>query len=331
MIRKIQLFLKFQIILLPVTCLVFAGCARGPAMDTKDTPTLMLTSIPITSSTPSPTFTPQPSSTMTLVPQSSPTPTNTLVPVPTLLPKEQEAYLLDLINTNGGCELPCFFGINPGESQWEDIRRMQGPIHTRDSYVPDAEGLLYMMLNINQKKFGNLELVFSGSGDTITHIVATAGIHAFNPYPSTKSSVYSPAFAQALEKYHFSSVLSQYGEPSRILVYAQGQIEPNSGTMFTTWLIYDDLGLGIKYQFENVMEQLDSGAFRVCPDFSYIYTIRLHLQSAQEKTPVEEMPGSDAPFFSKQLKPLEESTSLTIKDFYTLFINADKGVCFDVP
>lgn len=74
-------------------------------------------------------------------PSSSPTLTRTPVtPVPTLPPKEQNAYLLNLIETNGGCELPCFLGIQPGISSWEDIRLIEGPIYFPEDYIPDAAG-----------------------------------------------------------------------------------------------------------------------------------------------------------------------------------------------
>jgi len=69
-------------------------------------------------------------STVTHVPFLSPTlsntpspfpPTSTPSPYPTLSPTE--AYLLveDLLVTNGGCELPCWWGIQPGETSWTEI------------------------------------------------------------------------------------------------------------------------------------------------------------------------------------------------------------------
>jgi len=83
-----------------------------------------------------------PIETVKVLPSPSPTvitPTSTPAPpsVPTLLPKEKESYLLNIIKTNEGCKLPCFLGIQPGISVWEDIRKIEAPLYFRESYGPD--------------------------------------------------------------------------------------------------------------------------------------------------------------------------------------------------
>jgi hypothetical protein len=45
-------------------------------------------------------------------------PTPTWAPLPTLPPDEANALLLDLVETNGGCQFPCWWGITPGETDW---------------------------------------------------------------------------------------------------------------------------------------------------------------------------------------------------------------------
>lgn len=57
----------------------------------------------------------------------SPMPTNTSNPVPTftrtiptLIPQEANQVLSDLYEDNGGCQLPCYWRIIPGETLWQD-------------------------------------------------------------------------------------------------------------------------------------------------------------------------------------------------------------------
>src|SRR5262245_37158555 len=74
-----------------------------------------------------PTRTPTLTSRPVLSPTAIPFTATPVTPVPTLLPQEQEAYLPNLIETKDNCRLPCLFGIQPGVSTWEEIRRVESP------------------------------------------------------------------------------------------------------------------------------------------------------------------------------------------------------------
>ncbi len=78
------------------------------------TPTLMLTALP--------SFTPSPSLTSTLLPTSTPMPP-TWTPLPTLPPDEANAMVLKLLKDNGGCKLPCWWGITPGKTMWHEAQQ----------------------------------------------------------------------------------------------------------------------------------------------------------------------------------------------------------------
>jgi hypothetical protein len=61
------------------------------------------------------------------LPLSSTVPTRTMTPLPTLSPEDALVYVSEMIQTNGGCELPCWWGIVPGESRWIDTKRFFEP------------------------------------------------------------------------------------------------------------------------------------------------------------------------------------------------------------
>jgi hypothetical protein len=44
----------------------------------------------------------------------------TLTPAPTLTTRQAQEMVLDLLKNNAGCELPCYWGITPGETTWQD-------------------------------------------------------------------------------------------------------------------------------------------------------------------------------------------------------------------
>jgi hypothetical protein len=84
----------------------------------------------LTSTPTAPTATFTPTIAPTLTPTITPAPPNiplstailTWTPVPTLPPAEALEALLKLYADNGGCQLPCWWGITPGKTSWQEAR-----------------------------------------------------------------------------------------------------------------------------------------------------------------------------------------------------------------
>lgn len=72
--------------------------------------------------TPTRTFSP----TVTTISQLMSSPTWT--PIPSLSADEAIETILDLYKDNGGCELPCWWGIHPGKTSWKAAREKLSPI-----------------------------------------------------------------------------------------------------------------------------------------------------------------------------------------------------------
>lgn len=276
-----------------------------------------------------PTLTP--TSTITSTPIPSPTAipftATPVTPVPTWLPQEQEAYLLNLIETNNHCRLPCLFGIRPGISTWEEIRSVEAPLYFRKAYIPDSQGFLYFHSHVKDK-IPHLETAFSGSWRLIEHIIAAEYI--FLP----GDPGYSPAMAKAAQAYFLSNILAQYGRPSRILIKAQRQFETGSGDQAELLLLYDRLGIGIHYFYIDVVTQAQNNPIlHTCPRDDHLERFRLYLQTPVDRTPLEKMTttpvgGSFFPF--SLLQPLEDMTALSIEDFYRSFKSSQTKACLDV-
>lgn len=232
--------------------------------------------------------------------------------------------MLNLIETNGGCELPCFLGIQPGVHSWEDIRLIQDPIYFLENYTPDAAGTFQLYTNLPRTR--NLYAVFWGSNTLIEHITIDARIYLpDDPYE------YIPAFAKAIHPYALPNLLAQYGMPSRILLQAHGQIEPESGTQAEVWLFYDNAGFMAQYVFVNVVTQEDE-VLKACLDYEHSEVIGLYLQSPADKTPLEKMIGAPSNYyFNSVLQPVEKITALSVEDFYQLFVAPTERACFEVP
>jgi hypothetical protein len=307
--KRIQILLVF---------LLLISCAPS---EVNSPTTVPETLEPTLISTPTITITPVPS------PTEIPFTTNLVTPVPTWLPKEQEAYLLNLIETNNHCRLPCLFGMQPGISTWEEIRSVESPFYFRKVYLPDSNGFLYLHSYVKDK-FPHLEIAFSGSGRLVKYIAAAEYI--FLP----GNPRYSSAIAKAAQAYFLPNILAQYGMPSRILLKAQGQLEPNSGNQAELLLFYDHLGFGIHYFYINVVTQdQENSILHTCPRDDHLESFRLYLQAPDDRTPLQKMAatpigGSFFPY--SLLQPLEDITTLSIEDFYHRFTSSRTKDCFDV-
>lgn len=127
--------------------LMFQGCASKVPSGTKitatpnstlpssptvregvQTQTRVMTSNPNTATPfPSPvsTYLPTPTFTLTLAP--------TLTPFPKLSREDAHALVHNLLETNGGCRLPCWWGIVPGLTDWKTAR------HFLETFVLEIE------------------------------------------------------------------------------------------------------------------------------------------------------------------------------------------------
>lgn len=90
-------------------------------------PTLTISPSPV-----QPTFTKTPSPSPTTIPTSTRTPKPTVTPtwvaLSTLPPAEALAKVKELLETNGGCELPCWWGIRPGKTTWKEAYDFLQPL-----------------------------------------------------------------------------------------------------------------------------------------------------------------------------------------------------------
>src|SRR3990172_6047576 len=109
--RSIALFLSLVYMLGGAT-----GCTAFPAHEEtlEYMPTERPTILPPEAALAEQTLMPLPAATL------GPTLTPVWTPRPTLAEAEAAQALRDLIMTNGGCGLPCVWGLTPGETTWRD-------------------------------------------------------------------------------------------------------------------------------------------------------------------------------------------------------------------
>ena len=304
-------------VLLGVITWLGVGCTASPTL----TPSLS-----VSTAMPSPTI--APTVTPTRSPMASPTatpiPTSTLTPAPTLSAEAREAYAEELLKTNAGCELPCWWGIVPGETTWAEAERFLLQMGARTSSNLDFYGDIFHGtggFDFMGRSIYNRIGFWEHEG-----IVESVQIHAEGGYNLLD---FRAVWA------HFSpeQVISTYGQPARVWVqtFASPHESPYGDTMaYDLWLFYDDLGFLVRYTGQTKYEPV----YRMCPTFGESddmgLTLEMYLQSPDGHVALERLVGERMGDPSS-IRPIEEAAGLSVEEFYALFTQNEQPICFKTP
>lgn len=226
--------------------------------------------------------------------------------VPTLSSEDSQKILNDLLVNNAGCRLPCFWGITPGETSFEDVL---------DSLEPFT-----MILGVTEVP-GNIRVLYSRvpfpeewgavvhSYTFINNVVEE--IHAYN-YD------FAPGF-------YLSAFLETYGQPSEIWVSTFRE-EEQSSRPFLVDLFYPDQGILMEYSGGEITDlgySLKNCLYQLNSPFIYLWVPEqgFTFQEATERF-------LDSGEFKRI--PLVEATGIDENAFYSGF--QDFGyLCLETP
>lgn len=279
-----------------------------------------------------PTLTTQPTlfSTQTHVPTSTPTPTSTpliptptisLTPMPTLTAQERESHVRELLQTNRGCELPCWWGIVPGKTQWEDARKLLEHLGVRISSKTEPDGSIFH--GTGGFDFED-EKIYNRIGITEKEGVVES------IYILSDSGMNEAAFQSLWKHYDPQLVIPAFGVPSRVWLTTSTIKVGNKGiTGYILKIFYDHLGFVVRYDGGVT----HSPIYHICPTFDDssegISQISMVLQSPDNQSPLDRIDQGD--LIDKYTRTIEYATGLSLEEFYQLFTQEDKPACFDTP
>ena len=149
----------------------------------------------------------------------------------------------EMLATNGGCELPCWWGVTPEKDRWEDVKERFG-LYPSEGFLRRDGARLYEI------DYGDLIYPPPPPYGYHVHIdfIARDGVVRFITVMGEVIQRTLPErFAQDWHRYSLDQVLSRYGEPSQIYIQLVPPIEPDSPVYYQLWLVYDHLGFYIVY------------------------------------------------------------------------------------
>ncbi len=305
--------------------IVNVGCTNNTvqpiAKSIMETPSLIQSQTPASVDTstvmPTKTFTPTQRPTMTATP---PTPTITLIP--TLTDDKRRAYIIDLFLHNGGCQYPCFWGLTPGKSTWEDARRLAIPLG--DIPYTIEPGHKYE-LNLQDWQDGlNLGAILSIENDVIQSITSEQVLF-----------VNSPHFIEMAKKQTSYSILEEYGPPDRVIVGLIGlQSEENPPHVNSSLsFYYDTKGFTVLFwPLDNVTKE--DLYFKICPNVNslppplkdsinmQIGIVQVHDRKSLDKINRDLLSRDDPEY------PIETISDIGVIDFYKMVMSQKQSACF---
>jgi hypothetical protein len=270
----------------------------------------------------------------TSTPTVTPSPTYTPTSIPTLPADDANRKLLDLLTNNGGCRLPCLWGITPGESTFEQVLIKLWPLRnisvftSHDNKVASispvyTKGELNILTSISLSTYADNEIV--------KRIIYQAGsFHKFQSESFASGYSYSEvfdisAFGKIAAVYMLPGILSIYGRPDSVLILTYGGPTGNfKYNYFEIVLLYPDQGMLVHY---TTQKRMVGNNILGCMANAHV---EINLVRSGKGTAFKDL---ISPAWNDRLayyKPVEELTSMSVDDFYQAFRQPTEK-CITIP
>ncbi len=301
------------IVILTILLIPLAGCSTY-AVSTTASPS----AIP-------PTYTPTPSPEP---PINTPLPTQTPVPptptlAPTLTADKEQKLVLDLLQNNAGCQLPCWWGFTPGKTSWQAAQAFFASLGKK----PAGYGNPYITYDIELNILNHhvrLDQMYSVLSDTIDMIWVGTGTIRNN-----KAIFGDPLFAQDWRRYMIPQLLAAEGQPKEVLIRTFRGAPGGGWVPFHLLLFYPQQGILVDYQGPN---ESKGDHLQWCPQKT---NIALWLWPPEHQWALEDVARTNFGGFTIEevlnYRSLQEATGMSVEKFYDTFKNSSSGTCLETP
>jgi hypothetical protein len=250
---------------------------------------------------------------------------------------EAKSLMLDLLQINGNCKLPCLWGITPGEKATEAL----GPFFARFSKGSTISGDVALRFDDFDEIGGvhlsyvegqlDIDVDFSYylAGDRVGQLVLIT--HATKSAPEEGQVFGDSNFNQLVQYYALPHILSEYGRPTQVLIapFPDDPDYPSPEWIpFSIVLYYADEGILIQYLSPR---ETRGDQYIGCPHKAHVYVA---VWDPQRKPPLGEIVTKLSGRGINELnvdyfKPVEEATSLNLDGFVEEFKNMQAITCLE--
>lgn len=234
-----------------------------------------------------------------------------LTPLPSALPTIDSTkaveLTIELLKTNWDCKYPCWWGITPGETTWGDARSF---LSTFASEIVCRNGFYSIIIDVPDdiSSLGDIAFgVLLDDNEIITMIYAVID------------------WEYNLQKFSMSSIVEEYGKPNEIWIHAI----KDSPSILPYYLVlyYEIHGFMISYQ--GTSKRINN-ELQFCP-IENLTPHRIWLWSLEEDLIFEDVAriGLITETINQKYLPIKDATSLTIEEFYNIYLAGDATHCFN--
>jgi hypothetical protein len=286
-----------SIFYLIIVAVVFGGCSLTPPNTAQPVPTYLTTSPTPEYSLLTPTTTPVLGISLSPTPEYPLQVTPHVTPLSTRLPADIIEELGHMLQTNGNCALPCFWGIQPDQTRYEELYDLIDRLGGRNFFdILEENGHLRVSSNFRFEKGGTIrvDLIADLQDDVVKDLKVTL-----------LNQLDTGITPDAWSAYNLDKILITYGVPDMVDLYSG---TPYNALTFFIRLKFGDNDTSILY-FGITTETdkyLTPSNIIFCPEEIGIDTVVMWMG----KHPFNEQPDG---------VPLSKATGLDEQAFHKLF------------
>jgi len=277
---------------------MISGCVLPGIAPLTSTPSAEVFILPTTSS-PTDTDEVAPTQTATVTPIDQTTDT----PSPTVLPTRATGFIVEMMTNNDGCQLPCWWGITPGETRWTDLQ---------NSFNAQGLSLVDGRLDLKPWMFITgypMTISFEAEGDFIRSIELICDLE--------DDVDFIEGMIDICGVYTMPEALTRFGVPNSVNL-SMSRLDES----YDLWINYDQAGISINYPGHLVT---DVEGWYICPlpNRQRQLLIQLH---APGTSPIGFGYGQDDGVFIAS-DSLEGLTGMNATGFHEIYSQFDVSSC----
>lgn len=263
---------------------------------------------------------------------SQPTPyppaTATIMPMPTLTELEAESMFEIFMATNGECELPCWWGLQLGDSLESISQRFI------------SIGMPWLVIGSSSKVDSDQMGTFDASyydqnGENfVPRLSVGMQFHELDEFIDyiyifvnrVKFEESQQEFIRDWERYYLSSFLQKYGRPNQVYFRLRNIADVMDPPQFSVSLLYLEEGLAITYHIRGNWLNNQDGKAELCLDMENVQAIELSLFNPEN---YDIWGYQFAPYHDELYKPLtwETKIGMSLDTFYETYKNPENLDC----
>jgi len=240
----------------------------------------------------------------------------------TRVAQQDQDRINELLMTNSGCDLPCWWGIKPGITELADVDRLMKELGAFGSVLEGKEYRLpdgTLAREVGFDRFYSSEsisIIFGIQNNSIQSIKVERNV-SFGD--ETIPKIYWKA-------YSLNHIFEKYGKPDKIWVKNYPSILASSTDDITIFVFYDKLKFMIAYSMH--VEITDP--MLICPSFDdgQIGRFNLYIVSSSQNITLEEY-ANFVPDREEYTLPIEKVSGLSIQEFYDSLLSGHG--CVETP